>query len=31
MIEEDIEFNEDGLIVDCLDSSLLQDSPEERV
>jgi type I restriction enzyme M protein len=31
MIEEDIEFNDEGLIVDCLDGNLLQDTPEERV
>lgn len=31
MVKDGVEFNEDGLIVDCLDGSLLQDTPEERV
>lgn len=31
MAKRDIEYNEEGLIIDCLDGSLLQDTPEERV
>ena len=31
MVEEGVEFNEEGFIVDFLDGSLLKDTPEERV
>lgn len=31
MTKKGIEYNEDGFIVDCLDGSLLLDTPEERV
>lgn len=31
MNHNDIEFNDDGLIVDCLSGALLKDTPEEKV